>query len=301
MTLVIALLAGGVAYFAANWFFAARQVAKMTELELRQARINDETRQRSKRSLAERFRLRVRVLGWRGDLAPVLVLLTFMYLLCAVALSVIGFDGLIGVALALPVAAVAAYVAATTITARRKRQFNVQLIQALDLLASQLRAGAGPNRAIEMVLPSLPDPLRSELSGALDQSRAARPLADAIGDIGERYPSRAMSMFVAALKIDQEQGGKITDALEQAAASVRKDFELNAEALAEISQDKAQFFGIVGIVVMIGIYTFSQGDEQTREALTSTMGLTALGLGFANFAFGVFRTLRLFAKARGGY
>jgi hypothetical protein len=78
-----------------------------------------------------------------------------------------------------------------------------------------------------------------------------------------------------------------------------REQELQAEAVAEISQAKGEFFGIVGIIAGITVFVVFAGDENMRTQLRSPLGLVFLVGGIANFGLGIRRSLRIFARAKG--
>ncbi len=297
--IIATLLGSGALYFAVTWATSRWETRARTNLERRQRQIDAAHRERVTLS-ARASAIAVRW-GWTGDLSIPLVGLLFVYTAAAAALSVLGLSGWTAVALALPVASlVVAWVTATA-AERRRNAFNRQLVQALDLLVAQLKAGSSPQLALERVVPNLPDPLRSEFDQALARRRATMNLSEAVASIAKRYPSRAMSMLVAALRIDEEgRGAKMALALEQAAATVRRDFELRSESDAEIAQERMQFFGIVGIVTTIALMLILRGSDSQREALMSPMGFSMLAVAAGNFVFGILRVLKMLEKAKGG-
>ena len=152
---------------------------------------------------------------------------------------------------------------------------------------------------MEQVLPSLPQPLRGELAVALEQHRASRSLGDALEDVNKRYPSRAMQMLVVSVRIDEERGGKLAGALEQAAENVRRDFELGAEAQAELAQEKAQFYGILMILALFVFFTLGTSEPSQKAAFTHGIGLIMMTALTVNLVFGIFRVLQTFKRARG--
>jgi tight adherence protein B len=295
------VLAALAVFFGVAWYGALSAERAKTEVQRRQDRVNEEANRRRRGSLRDRSMAKIRATGWQGPLSPVLWSATMLYLAAALGLSVFGIDGWVGVLFALPTAATVVWLVFSAQHNRRQRAFRYQLVAAFDQLASQLRASAAPAKALEAVVPGLPEPLRSEFVSVLEQHRSARPLTEAMEEVAKRYPSRAMHMFVGALRIDEARGGKLAPVLEEAAATLRRDFELAAESNAEITQERMQFFGIVGIVALIVLSTFGRADAESREAFTSPLGVALLSAFLANFAFGIVRVLRLFSKAKGGW
>jgi len=296
-TLLASLFSAGALYFAVMWFAARRELAARSDIERRKAAIEKANRERT--SVRDRLHAYAASNGWNGDLSVVSIALLFIYAAIVAALSLINVQGWFAPIIAVPVSAMAVLWASSATVQRRKTAFNRQLVQALDLLVAQLQSGVSAQLALERIVPNLPDPLRSEFDTALIRKRANLELSDAIEEVAKRYPSRAMTMLVAALRIDEKRGAKMALALDQAAASVRRDFELRSEADAEVAQERLQFFGIVGIVGGIALFLFVGGSETQQEALMSPMGFTFIGLAAANFVFGIVRVMRMLAKAKG--
>ncbi len=295
--LLASLFSAGSLYFVVMWFVARKELAARSEIERRKAAIDRANRERV--NVRAKLHLIASHNGWNGDLSVIAVALIFLYAVVVAALSLINVQGWLAPIIAVPVSVMAVMWAAASTAQRRRSAFNRQLVQALDLLVAQLQSGVSAQLALERIVPNLPDPLRSEFDTALVRKRANLELSDAIAEVANRYPSRAMTMLVASLRIDEKRGAKMSLALDQAAASVRRDFELRSEADAEVAQERMQFFGIVGIVGGIALFLFARGSESQQDALMSPMGLTFVGIAAANFAFGVVRVLRMLAKAKG--
>lgn len=270
-----------------------------TEIQRRRDQIAAEAERAARGTWRQRLARFADAYGWDGSLTLPLIGLGFFYLLVAGALAVFGIGGIVGVIVALPTSVAALLAVARTMRLRRKRQFNRQLVEALDAFATQLRAGSSAKRAIAKVAPTLPEPLSSEMAWVVAQAETNRKLADAMAELGARYPSKAMRLLVVALRIDDEKGAEIAPAFDSAAATTRREFELSAEAQAEVAQSRFEFYGIVGMMAAIVWIMVSGADSSSRAAYTEPAGLIALGVGLANFAFGVFRIVRILNRARG--
>lgn len=297
--LATCLMVGASVFFLFRWSQLWRIESKKTEIQRRREEIDYQTARSLRTSLKTRAKGFLYEYGWEGDVTPLLMVSGILYLLMVSVLSIIGISGAPGAFFALPASLLIVGGFSASARNKKKRVFNKQLMQALDLFAAQLKSGLSSVRAMEQVLPSLPQPLRGELAGALEKYRASAKLGDALAEVQERYPSRAMQMLVVSVRIDEERGGRMADALEQAADNVRKDFELGSEAQAELSQEKAQFYGIVFILGVFVYLTLVRADENTMKAYTTMPGLAIVFTAAANAVFGIFRTLRVFSKAKG--
>lgn len=299
MEYIIALAAAATAFFAARWLFDIQAERSKTEIQKRREQIDFERVQAERKTFKERIVDTADTYGWEGGLTLPLAAIGFVYLVTAAGLTLLGIDGVVGIIVAVPASIALVTGAAKAAQTKRRRQFNRQLVQALELFASQLRAGAGPKRSIALVVSSLPEPLQTEMAWVVSQSDTNRSLGDALAELGQRYPSKAMRLFVAAIRIDEIQGAEIAPALEQAADTVRKEFELSSEAQAELAQSRYEFFGILGLMGFILWLLVGNADPTTKAVYTSPTGIMWLTIGAANFAFGIWRVMRILNRARG--
>lgn len=298
--IAVALPAALAVWFALEAYAAHRREAAKPDTVRRRERIEAERAAFSRLPLRQRLAVKAQHYGWFGPIEPLAWGWAFLYSLCAVALTVVGLNSWLGVALAVPLSTVAVAMVSSSLKAKRQRLFHAQLMAAFDQFAAQLRQGSSAPRAFEDLAPSLPEPLRTEILGVVDQHRNARSLADAMEEVAARYPSNAMRLFIAALRVGEDRGGKLAPAMEHAAVSLRQEFELSAETNAEIQQERLQFIGIVGIVSVIAVSSLTRADETAQAAFTSPVGVVVLSVFIANFVFGVLRVLRIFSKVKGG-
>lgn len=300
INLLLGVAVGFAVYCIYGWVMTQRALRHMTTIEKANSRIDEARRKEERPANKDRVRLYLVKRGYKGDMTPFFAAVTFGYIVIALAFRLVGASDLVGLLVALPVAFLGTMWGLTMLVVRRKRVFNQQLMQALTLIAAQVEAGNGAQRAIEQVIPSLQDPIRSELSAAMDATVASKDIVKAMKDLEERYPSRAFSMFIAALEIDQAKGGRLEPALRQAASTLQRDFELSQEAVAEISQTRSEFFAVIGIIGLICFSMFVGGGETTQAAYFTPVGLIAVGIGLLNFGLGIWRATRIFNNAKGG-
>jgi Flp pilus assembly protein TadB len=297
LMIVAALAAGGAVYFSIEWIGSILRRRNLTYLERTALEVDATAYRDSRTSLKDRLRILVREVGWNNDLFVPLVAITFVYLLVASALRLGGLGPATAPAVALPLAALAVRQIIATLKVRRRRTFNRQLVQALELLAGQMEAGNGVQRALEMLTPTMADPLRSEFEAALEATVASKDLVEALRDVGTRYPSRALNLFIAALDIERNTAGQLGRPVREAANLLRNEFELTAELKAETAQQRmaawVMVLGIGGISAMLLL-------GLDRSAFATPVGLGALGLASANFVFGITRIMGMIRSIEGG-
>lgn len=299
---LVTLAVGAATYFGVSWLVMARQYRSMTRIEQREAIIKEQAKEQDKKPLPDRVRLWLNKNGWNSqDLTPPIALIAFLYLGVTGAAVGIGLNTFFAPLLALPasVGIVATYLGRNA--ARRRLAFNRQLFHALQLVAGQIEAGSGAQRALEQITPNLQDPLRSELTATLNKTVASKDLIAAMRELEERYPSRALTIFINALEIDRDKGGSIAPALREAADVLQADFELSAEAKSELATTKAEFYGVIGVIGTIIAFVYAQLDPSTYELYLSPLGIALQIAAGGWFALGVTIFLRTINRAGGDY
>ena len=199
----------------------------------------------------------------------------------------------------LPLCVGVVFLVVSRVASRRQLAFQRQLMPALGMLAAQIEAGNGAERALEQILPALEDPLGAELAAALS-STVTMELVPALEEVARRYPSRAFTLFLAALEVDRLQGGALAPALREASAMLQRQFELSQEAQAEVSQAKMEFYAVGGIVGIIAMTLLSSGDPNVRGAYFSSTGLLGIGVAAVLVLTGIWRASRILKIAKGG-
>ena len=113
---------------------------------------------------------------------------------------------------------------------RRGAAFEGQLAETLDLLVGSLRAGQGLLQALEAASSEQSEPMRSELQRIVDQVNLGVSISDAMEKLTSRFDSPDVELLAAAIAINRETGGNLTEVLERLAKTVRQRREIRAEA-----------------------------------------------------------------------
>lgn len=297
--LLVALVMGLSVFFIYQWLATSSAVRSMTVVERATAEVADARRRRDHQTLYSRFDSAMVQLGLNERSILPFAAWLMLDLVIVVTLLMLGVGGVVGIVASVPVSALLVLWLLATYNARRKRTVNRQMIQLLQLIAGQLEAGNGPMAALETVLGSMSDPLHTELSGALAESGVTPDIVTAFQLLGQRFPSKSLALVTSAFEINREEGGAISPAIRQAADTMARDQELNEETLAEISQTKSEFWVIVGIISGIVVAMFLNESGASTNPYANPGAIVVLTLGLANFAWGIYRGLRIFAKARG--
>ena len=298
--LVFGLLATGATFFLLAWVKELREFRSMNRLEQLSAQIEYERRLLDKETVSDRVDKLTITWGLQGLWGTSLGIVTVLYLGLAAVLALLGVSDILGAFLSLPVAVATGLMVMRSSRQREEIRFRRQLLQAFGIIASQIEAGDSINRALDKTVLMVEDPLRREMANALAGLVGTSSLTSVLRPVAQKYPSKAMDLFLAALEIDETMGAKLAPTLRQAQASLERQFDLAAEATAEISQARSEFIGISVVLAMVALGMFYAAEGVARDAYLSPLGIALLGGTVLNYIFGVLRTLRIFSKAKRG-
>ena len=105
---------------------------------------------------------------------------------------------------------------------RRTRLFEDQFPQAIDLIASSLRAGHAFTSGVSMVSDEVADPTGAEFRLLYDQQNFGMPLPDALKAFAFRVPLLDARFFITAVLTQREAGGNLAEVLDNLAGLIRE-------------------------------------------------------------------------------
>ncbi|ADV28903.1 Type II secretion system F domain [Pseudoxanthomonas suwonensis 11-1] len=126
---------------------------------------------------------------------------------------------------------------------RRLDRIQEQLPDALQMLASSLRAGVGFSPAMEVLVQDGQPPLAQELALVLRQQHMGVRADEALESFSKRVPIVDAELFVSAVNISREVGGNLAETLATLAETLRRRLIMEKKVKALTAQGKLQ--GIV--------------------------------------------------------
>ena len=120
----------------------------------------------------------------------------------------------------------------TVRTGRRRRAFAEQLDDALQLMASSLRAGHSLLRAIDAVSRDTQAPMSEEFSRVVNEVRVGRDVTEALTEVATRTASDDFRWLVQAIGVHREVGGNLAEVLDRVGETLRDRAQLFRQARA---------------------------------------------------------------------
>ena len=115
---------------------------------------------------------------------------------------------------------------------RRRKAFEAQLAEGIDLIVGALRSGYGFLQGLEAVSREVADPMRAEFTRLLEQVNVGANPIDALVEMTERIDSYDLTLFASSVSIHRTVGGNLAEVLENIAATVRERRRIRGEVFA---------------------------------------------------------------------
>jgi tight adherence protein B len=168
----------------------------------------------------------------------------------------------------------------------RRDAFMSQLPELARILSNGASAGLSMVSAYGVAVEELDDPARTELQIALEEIRIGQPFERAMENLGERMPSRELSVLVSTLAIQQRSGGDLVRALSDMATTL----EARRETQREVKTLMAGATATSYVVMVIGAAALFLADLTRPGTLdrvaSSPLGILALGVAAILFTVG---------------
>lgn len=120
----------------------------------------------------------------------------------------------------------------------RFRRFNLQLPDAVDLIARSLRAGHSLPSALVTVSEEVTDPLGTEFRQCADEMSFGLPFREALVNLFRRFPLPDLQFLIAAILVQKETGGNLAELLDKTAAVLRSRIQLQQKVKVYTAQGR---------------------------------------------------------------
>jgi len=173
------------------------------------------------------------------------------------------------------------------LASQRKRKFQSQLPDMLQLIAGSLRAGYSLMQGVEAVAQEVDEPMGGELRRVLAEARLGRVLEDALDDMAERLKSRDFAWAVMAIRIQREVGGNLAELLSTVAETMIARERLRREVRALTAEGRISAIVLALLPIGLGVVMYSINREYMNVLLHDGFGQVLLigagllaGVGF---------------------
>ncbi|RJG39517.1 type II secretion system F family protein [Motilimonas pumila] len=163
---------------------------------------------------------------------------------------------------------------------RRRKQFIIQMPDALQTLANTVKSGSSLAMALESLSKEQSPPLSQELGLLLREIRLGVEFDEAFMNLEKRMPVQEVSLFVSAVLISKEIGGNLSEILYTLASTLRRKIEMEGKIDALTSQGKLQGVVMTALPVFIVTALYHIEPEAMSHLFSNPIGWAVLAVSF---------------------
>jgi tight adherence protein B len=146
----------------------------------------------------------------------------------------------------------------------------------LQLVTTALRSGYGLTQALESVAEEAEEPARGEFAHVLVESRLGRDLSDSMRALARRMESDDLEWVVAAIDINRDTGGNLSEVLAQVSATIRERQRLARHVRTLTAEGRFSAKILTALPFLMALWQWKVNPE-SFALLTHGIGLVALG------------------------
>ncbi len=209
----------------------------------------------------------------------------------ALAVAVLALGALLGAPWALSALAALGAVLlgqATLVWRRQHRasQLELQLPDALSLIARSMQAGHAFSSALQIAAEESPSPMGSELRGVFSEIQYGESANEALGRWAERVAGQDVRIFVIAVRIQSETGGNLAELLHQTAALIRERQKLRGVVRVLSAEGRISAVVLTLLPFVLAALLTALNPTFMSQLWTDPMGQRLLTLALALLAVG---------------
>lgn len=159
---------------------------------------------------------------------------------------------------------------------QRLHQLELQLPEALDLIARALRAGHAFSAGLQMVGDEMAEPIAGEFRLVHDEVNYGTSLEQALGNLGERVPLTDLRYFIVAVIIQRESGGNLTEVLGNLSHLIRERLKLQTKIRVLSSEGRLSAWILALMPFALGAVLYLFNREFMEPLWHDPIGITIL-------------------------
>ncbi len=201
--------------------------------------------------------------------------------------------GLLFAVFMLAIGVAAPFLLLRNMQARRRKRFENQLPEAIDMIVNAMRAGFSFQAALKFVGDEVPAPLGDEFTRVYDEQRLGADIRSALLSMQERIGTLDAKMFVTSLLIQRETGGNLSEVLGGLASLIRDRSALRGQVDTLTAEPK--FSGrVLSLLPVIGFLALYYLNKPMMEPLfTQPAGKSLMIYAAASVMVGYFIMMKI--------
>jgi tight adherence protein B len=162
--------------------------------------------------------------------------------------------------------------------ARRLARIDSQVLDAIGLLSSGLRAGYSVPQAIALVARHSPQPTSEEFQIAAQEVSVGVTLSEAVRRLGERTANPDYELVAIIIHVQHEVGGNLAQILDSVGNTVRERFELRRQVDALTAQQRLSSLILTVLPFALLVFLFVMDRSFVDPLISQPIGRVLLAL-----------------------
>lgn len=179
------------------------------------------------------------------------------------------------------------------LVARRRKKFDEQVPDTLQMFAGGLRAGHSLLRSVDAAAQENEAPMAEELNRVVNETRIGRDLGESLNDVARRTANEDFSAIARAIDIHREVGGDLAQVLDHVGETIRDRNQIRGQIRALSAEGKMSAIVLMALpIVMFTMLTLFNPLYQ-KVFLTTLPGFVLIAAAVVLLAVGGFWLSRL--------
>jgi tight adherence protein B len=159
---------------------------------------------------------------------------------------------------------------------KKRKDFQEELPDNLDVLAGAMRTGHSTMGALSVMVDSANEPARSEFRRVLQDEQLGVPLDSALMVMARRMDSQDAEQIALVMRLQREAGGNTAEVLDRVAEVIRGRMELRRMVEVLTAQARISRWILTGLPIFVMFSLLFTGGDFLDPMLNSLVGKIAL-------------------------
>lgn len=157
---------------------------------------------------------------------------------------------------------------------RRKRiqLLEMQLPEAIDLIARAVQAGHPLSAGLGMAAEEAPEPLASEFRVTFEEQKFGLPFEEALLGFGDRVELVDARILITAILVQREVGGNLAEILQKIAETMRARFNLRRQVRVYTAQGRMSGYTLAALPILVGLVITIINPDYMKVMLHEPVG-----------------------------
>jgi tight adherence protein B len=161
---------------------------------------------------------------------------------------------------------------------KRVKQFNIGLIEVVNMISNSLRAGTSLAQSMDVVVSNSVPPVSDEFSIVVNELRLGVSLEQALNNMSSRLKSKDLDLFVTTVNIARQTGGSLPEILSTIAQTMVERNKVQGKIDALTAQGKMSGYIVSAMPFILMALLALMSPELVEPMFSTGLGLLMLSV-----------------------